>query len=171
MAVDHDSAGTTARPDPQTSDTPTVRQDIGCVLLSMLDAMSDVQTGLAAFMNVAADNEDDFARTAHWAVGKIDADFGKALSLARAAQNAWRFDAFQPSRDRTAAAEEAAARLRAFAAQETLAEHPTVTTQTAIDGAVADAVYVLASALRWGQFEPMVDGLRRAGVVAQGGEA
>ena len=151
--------------------TPTVRQDIGCVLLSMLDAMNDVQTGLTAFLNVAADNGGNFSDTAHWMVSRIDADFGKALAMAQAAQNAWRFDAFQPSRDRTAAAEEAAARLREFAAQENLGEHPTVTTQTAIDGAVADAVYVLASALRWGQFEPMVDGLRRAGVVAQGGEA
>ncbi len=153
------------------ADLPTIPQDIGTVLLSLVDAMNDVQTGLTAFLNVAADNGSDFSDTAHWMVNRIDADFGKALSLAQAAQNAWRFDAFKPSRDRTAEAEEAAARLRAFAAQEDLGVHPSVTTQKAIDDAVADAVYVLASALRWGQFEPMVDGLRRAGVVALAGEA
>ena len=166
-----ETINTTESTEPTSADAPTVHQDIGCVLLSLVDAMNDVQTGLTAFMNVAADNGSEFSNTAHWMVGQIDADFDKVLSLAKAAQNAWRFDAFQPSRDRTAAAEEAAARLRAFAAQENLSEHPTVTTQTAIDGAVADAVFVLASALRWGQFEPMVIGLQRAGVVAPAGVA
>ena len=61
MATSHDSGTASARA--TETPTPTVRQDIGCVLLSMLDAMNDVQTGLVAFMNVAADNEDDFART------------------------------------------------------------------------------------------------------------
>ncbi|MEI6558508.1 MAG: hypothetical protein WCO00_08870 [Rhodospirillaceae bacterium] len=166
-----ENENTTESTEPTSPNTPTVRQDIGTVLLSLVDAMNDVQTGLTAFLNVAADNGSNFADTAHWMVNRIDADFGKALSHAQAAQNAWRFDAFKPSRDRTAEAEEAAARLRAFAAQEDLGEHPSVTTQKAIDGAVADAVFVLASAMRWGQFEPMVIGLRRAGVVAQGGAA
>ena len=51
--------------------TPTVRQDISRVLLSMVDAMNDVQTGLTAFLNVAGDNDSEFTNTAHWMVGRI----------------------------------------------------------------------------------------------------
>ena len=75
---------------PATNATPTVRQDIGTVLCRLVDALADVQTGLTAFMNVAADNDSEFARTAHYVVGKVDADLGEALTIASAAQDAFR---------------------------------------------------------------------------------
>ena len=152
-------------PDSQTSDTPTVRQDIDSVLLHLVDALDKVQTGLTAFMLVAADNDSEFARTAHWMVGQIDANFGHAFSMASAAQDASRVERQRTDRDRASAAEEAAERLREFAETEPEAL-PHMTAQKAIDGAVTDAVFVLARAMSWGQYEPMVDGLRRAGAHA-----
>ena len=95
-------------------------------------------------MHVAADNDSEFARTAHWMVGQIDADFGHAFSMASAAQDAFRVERQLTDRDRESAAEEAAERLREFAATEPEVL-PYMMAQKAIDGAIADAVFVLAA--------------------------
>lgn len=147
------------------TDAPTVQEDIGRVLLDLVNVLDDVKCGLTAFLLTATDNNSEFARTAHWMIGKVDVDLLYALGLAKAAQTASRVESRAADRNATADAEEAAARLRAFAATEPK-ELPHMTVQKAIDGAVADAVFVLAQALRWGQFEPMVEGLRRAGVAS-----
>jgi hypothetical protein len=122
-----------------TTDTPTVHQDIGRVLLDLVGAMDDIQHGLTAFMNVAGDNDSEFARTAHWMVGQIGNSFDRCLGQAKAAQDAFRVESQARDRDRSKVADEAAARLRAFAKTEP-EELPHMTAQVAIDGAVADAV-------------------------------
>ena len=167
-----DSENTRIVPDGTTTsaDTPAVREDIARVLVDIVDALHAVNTGISSFLRVAADHKSDFADTSHWMVGKIGDDVDAAVALAEAALGAARVDSTKRKTDDAREAVEAAARLREFAATEP-EELPHMTAQKAIDGAVADAVFVLARALRWGQFEPMVDGLRRAGVVAQGGEA
>ena len=150
--------------------TPTVSQDIGYVLMSLVDSMGAVQDGLFALLNVAADNEDDFAKTAHWMADHIHDRFTHCMSLATTAHEACRIANQSPLKDIAEEAESAAARLRAFVAVEPEVM-PHMTAQRAVDGAVADAVFILARALNWGTFEPMREGLRRAGIAAPVGEA
>ena len=152
-------------------DGTTIPADVGTVIREATDILSTAQDGISALLTAAADNGDDFANVVHWMSKKIGEDIDTALGLVETAHNACRTASIVlPDEAKLANATEAADRLRAFAAR-TDDRMPHVKAQEEIDNAVADAVFVIAKALRWGQFEPMVDGLRRAGVVAQGGEA
>lgn len=151
---------------PTSLETPTtISRDITHLLTEAADVMDGVRAGLLAFLQVAADNGSDFSRTAHWMIGKVHDDFARAQAMVDASHAAARVDTIVAPWDRRQEATDAAIeRLKEFAAQ-----HPDVLGgdgQSRIDGAVADAVFVLARALRWGQFEPMVAGLRRAGIAA-----
>ena len=128
--------------------TPTVPADVGTVIREATDILSTAQDGISALLTAAADNGDDFANVVHWMSKKIGEDIDTALAMVEAAHNACRtVSIVLPDEAKLANATEAAERLRAFAAREDT-RMPHVKAQDEIDGAVADAVYVLARALR-----------------------
>ena len=99
--------------------TPTdtdIKADIGRALFGMIDALSDVQTGVNAFLQVAADSKSEFAQTAHWMIQKVDADLGHATELADAARGALRVGDRTPYKQWVEEAQAAAERLEAFVA-------------------------------------------------------
>ena len=99
---------------------------------------------------------------------KFGEDVDTALGLVETAHDACRTASIVlPDEVKLANATEAAERLRAFTARED-DRMPHVIAQEEIDNAVADAVFVLARAQRWGQFEPIMKGLERAGMLAGG---
>ena len=168
MADCHDSETASARPD---FPSPTVPADIGTVIREALDILSTAQSGITALLVSAADNSGDYANCVHWITQKIGEDIDTAFGLVETAHTACRTASIVlPDEAKLAKATEAADRLRAFAAR-TDDRMPHVKAQEEIDNAVADAVFVMAKALRWGQFEPAMIGLQRAGIVAPVGAA
>ena len=155
---------------PADTTTTDIKADIGRALFGLIDAIEDVQTGINAFLQVAADSKSEFSQTAHWMIRKVDADLGNATELANVARGALQVGERTPSKQWVEEAQAAAERLKAFVAAAP-AEPGVWEIENTIRGALSDAVFMLACAQRWGQFEPIVDGLRRAGVVAPAGEA
>lgn len=149
-----------------TTENPTIRADIARVLCDATDAMARVQYGLTAVLSVASDNDSEFANTAHWMVSRIDEDFAHAAGLIEAAHEAMRIENQTGIRSDVADSLKTVERLRKFVADNEDGEKrfPYAVAQEAIDGAVADAVFVLAQTQRWGQFQPIMQGLQRAGM-------
>ena len=164
--ADH-SADAPARASTTTPTDTDIKADIGRALFGLIDALDDVQTGINAFLQVAADSKSDFARTAHWMMKQVDADLGHATELADAARGALRVGDRTPYKQWVEEAQAAAERLRAFVAAAP-AEPEAWAIENTVKGALSDAVFMLACAQRWGEREPIVEGLRRAGILAVG---
>ena len=144
----------------------TVPADIGTVICEVTDILSTAQDGISALLTAATDSGDDFANVVSWMSKKIGEDIDTALSMVEAAHNACRTASIVlPDEAKLANATEAAERLRAFAVRED-ERFPHVRAQAEIDNAVADAIFVLAKAQRWGTLQPIIEGLTRAGLLA-----
>ncbi len=150
---------------PADTTTTDIKADIGRALFGLIDAIEDVQTGINAFLQVAADSNDGFARAAHWMIHKVDADLGHATELAYAVQGALRVGKLTPYKHLVEEVKAAAERLKAFVAAAP-AEPEAWAIENTIKGALSDAVFMLACAQRWGEREPIMEGLRRAGIVS-----
>ena len=111
-----------------------IEADIGHLMLEAVESLFQVEQGLTVFLSVAADNDSEFATTAHWMVRQIDGDFTYAKSLISRCQGALRAKSWLPSKTNADEAEAAAERLRVFAEALPVNGLP----QEAVDGAAFD---------------------------------
>lgn len=146
--------------------------DIGSITgraCQLADDLNDVKRGVTAIVDFAAASDDGDAPSIAWIARRLEENVAAAIETLDGIRTTLAAPAMATNLARLAETEATVARFKA-AAEGLAPDHAIhVQTQDVIDGAVADAVFVLARALRWGQFEPMVAGLRRAGIV--GGEA